>query len=208
MAEWWDKNQKIPWNDKNFQKILEFYLFNCPSETEKGKKNKGTLRYEKVSQRAKTLRQQGWTDGYLNSLFASMKHTTSGKLVYEKYKSQDNIVDKCVEIEKNSSLTDEHFEMIVFQERSDMSLTGSVFYYIRNAFAHGSFSIVGSGEKRTYYLESAKDDKVKARIRLRETTLLQWIDDFNLSPQVLKMALLEKRNIRKKQKRKGKRPAA
>lgn len=200
MTAWWNKNQKLPFNDKNFRKILEFYLFNCPSEIEKGKKK--SPRYEKVSQRAITLRQQGWEGGYLNSLMAAMKHTTSGHLEYVRCKGND-VERKTSEIEDNSSLSDNHFEMMVVQNRDDMNLTSAVFYYIRNAFAHGSFSVVGSGEKRTYYLESAKDGKVKARIRLRETTLLKWIDDFSLSPQALKMALSEERRKQKKQKRRG-----
>lgn len=138
----------------------------------------------------------------MNSLFAYMKHTHSGHLEYAHCTGND-VEIKTTEIEDNSLLSDNHFEMIVVQERNDMNLTSSVFYYIRNAFAHGSFSVIGTGASTTYYLESARDGDVKARIRLREQTLLKWIEDFNLSPQVLKMALSEERNGRKKQKRKG-----
>lgn len=27
---WWDKHSEIPYQSKNFQKIINFYLFNCP----------------------------------------------------------------------------------------------------------------------------------------------------------------------------------
>lgn len=37
-----------------------------------------------------------------------------------------------------------------------------------------------------YYLERAKDDNVKAKIRLREETLLRWIRNFELSLVKLK----------------------
>lgn len=202
MAEWWDKKSQIPLNRDSFQQIIDFYLFHCPSEIEKGKKKNGTLRYERVSKCAKTLRSQGWIGGYLNSLFSYMKHTQSGHLEYAHCTGND-VERKASEIESNSLLSDSHFEMIVVQERNDMNLTSAVFYYIRNAFAHGSFSVIGTGASTRYYLESAKDGAVKARIRLREQTLLKWIKDFDLSPQALKMALLEGRNERRKQKRKG-----
>lgn len=200
MAEWWDKKSQIPLDSNNFQEILNFYLFHCPVEIEKGTKKKGTLRYEKVSKQAATLRNQGWIGGYLNSLFAYMKHTHSGHLEYA-HCTGNNVERKTYEIEGNSLLSDNHFEMIVVQERNDMNLTSAVFYYIRNAFAHGSFSVIGTGATTTYYLESAKGDDVKARIRLREQTLLKWIEDFKLSPNALKMALSEERRERRKQKR-------
>lgn len=202
MAEWWKKDSTIPLDNNNFQKILNFYLFNCPCEIESGSKKKGTLKYEKVSKRAITLRQQGWAGSYLNSLMAAMKHTASGNLKYEHYKASEDIKEKSDILEKGS-LNDIRFEMIVISERSDMNLTSAIFYYIRNALAHGSFSTVSNGKPITYYFESAKGGNVKARIRLREETLLKWIKDFNLSPNALKMVLSEERKERIKQKRRG-----
>lgn len=201
MTEWWDKKSQIPLNRDSFQQIIDFYLFRCPVEIEKGKKKNGTLSYEKVSKQAATLRQQGWTGGKVNTLLATMKRTVSGHLEYHRCTAKDCVATKCLEIERNSALSDSEFELVIITERNDMNLTSAVFYYIRNAFAHGSFSVIGTGASTTYYLESAKDGAVKARIRLREQTLLKWIKDFNLSPQALKMALLEGRNERRKQKR-------
>ena len=91
MAEWWKKNSKTPLGDGNFQKIIEFYLFNCPCETEKGSESKGTKSYTRVSKRGVTLRSQGWTGGFLNTLLASMKHTSSGHLEYHTYNSKTDI---------------------------------------------------------------------------------------------------------------------
>lgn len=200
MAEWWDKKSQIPLDNDNFQEILKFYLFQCPAEIEKGSKKDGTLKYEKVSKQAISLRQQGWVKGNLNTLRATMKNTTSGHLVYQKCKSADDIAVKCLQIEENSTLNDDEFEMIIITERSDMNLTNAIFYYIRNAFAHCSFSIDRNEKNVTYYLESSKEGKIKARIRLREQTLLKWIKDFQRPQIALKTVLSEKR---KKQKQRG-----
>ena len=203
MAEWWNKKAQIPLDNSDFHKILNFFLFYCPVEIEKGKKKNGSLRYEKVSKQATTLRQQGWIKGHLKTLLSCMKNTTSGHLEYHKCESTADIATKCSEIENGCTLNDKEFELIVIAERSDMNLTSAIFYYIRNALAHGSFSVVRSEKNVTYYLESAKGDETKARMRLREQTLLKWIEDFKLSPNTLKAALAEERREREKQKRKG-----
>ena len=106
-------------------------------------------------------------------------------------------------IEKSSTLSDKYFELIAMTERSDMSKTSAIFYYIRNAFAHGSFSVIKDEARTIYYLESAKADTVKAQIRLREETLLKWIKDFSLSPQLLKKASKEERKPKKRAKKGG-----
>ena len=202
MAEWWNRQKDIPLNNKNFQKILNFYLFNCPVETEKGSVRKRTKSYSKVSKRAKTLRAQGWTGGYLNTLLSSMKKTSSGQLYYHVFGVNTDINVEVCNIQKITTLSDKHFELIAMVERSDMNKTNAIFYYIRNAFAHGSFSVLKDGEKVIYYFQSTKDNNVKALIRLREETLLKWIKDVSLSPTELRNSLTQSR--KKEPKKKGK----
>ena len=203
MAEWWKKNNKTPLMDLKFLEIIDFYLFNCPCETERGSSKKGTKEYVKVSKRANTLRSRGWTGGYLNTLLASMKHTASSHLEYHTFDSKTDIQAEVSKIEKHSTLSDKHFELIAMAERSDMNKTSAIYYYIRNAFAHGSFSVIKDKSTTIYYLESAKDDTIKAQIRLREETLLKWIKDFALSPQMLKSALADDRKLRQLKKKGG-----
>lgn len=56
-----------------------------------------------------------------------------------------------------------------------MSDAEAVFYYIRNAFAHGSFEVV-SGSDPIYKLESKKNGVVKAQLLLKQTTLIKLAD--------------------------------
>ena len=198
MTEWSQEGKRIPLSETNFQKIVDFYLFNCPCEIEKGTKKKGTKTYTKVSKRASTLRKQGWTGGHLNTLLAAMKRTSSNHLEYHPVESGKDIIKETANIEKNASMSDKNFEMIIFAKRTDMNLTSSIFYYIRNAFAHGSFSVISDNARKIYYLESEKEGVVKARIRLNEETLLKWIKDFALSPSVLRSELEKNRQSKRK----------
>lgn len=206
MSTWWNHECEIPIEKENFQRIIDFYLFCCPCEIEKGSKKKGTKVYTKVSKRGKTLRSLGWTGGQLNTLLATMKCTASGHLEYHTYKCGANIAEAVCSIEKSFALSDPHFEIIAMMERSDMNKTSAIFYYIRNAFAHGSFSVVHTGTKNIYYFESMKEDVVWAQVRLREETLLKWIDDLSFSPTVLKKSLEQNRKQRK-EKARGKKAA-
>lgn len=196
MPEWWDKNKKIPFHNENFVKILDFYLFHCPSEITK---KKGTAKiYTRVSKRAKTLRSQGWIEGYANTLIACMKRNLKNPHQYCVCNSNENIAEKTEELESSCTLSDKHFEMLVITERHDMNKASAIFYYIRNAFAHASFSVITVNNRNIYYFESKKDETVKARIRLNENTLLEWIKDFSLSPAKLKALLSDERKQKKK----------
>lgn len=178
---------------------MDFFLFHCPSEIER--RENGTKKYIKVSKRATTLSEQGWFKGYLNTLLVAMKHTTSGHLEYSILKTDKNIDSEVKRIERNSTLSDAHFEMIVMIDRTDMNKASAIFYYVRNALAHGSFSALVNNGRTIYYFESKKDNSVKAQIRLQEETLLKWIDVFSLSPKKLKHLLEKERKQKKKSRR-------
>lgn len=180
----------IPFKNENFQKILTFYLFNSPCEISKGTKENKT--YIPVSKVDKTFSKQGWTDTNLSTLIAKMK-SMSYHLEYYPISSNQSINT----IEKNISLSDPNFEMIIMHTRSDMSKACAIFYYIRNGFAHGSFNV----KNNIYCFESSKNGITKAKIRLKEETLLKWIDCFYESPKKHKSKSYEKKNKIKKRKK-------
>ena len=168
MDNWWNKYTEIPFKDTNFQRILEFYLFNCPVLFQKKKNGK------RVSQRGLTFEERGITDRSLTKLLSEMKaKSASGTLLYQCLETSSS---DFIQIEQQNRGHDLNFEMVIFVENSDLKKTRTIFYAIRNALAHGSFSVSGTGEKRTYCIENRKDGVLKARIRLREKTLLNWIE--------------------------------
>ena len=162
----------IPFKNENFQKILTFYLFNSPCEISKGTKENKT--YIPVSKVDKTFSKQGWTDKNLNTLIAKMKNM-SNHLEYYPISSNQSINT----IEKNIGLSDPNFEMIIMHTRNDMSKACAIFYYIRNGFAHGLFDV----KNNICCFESSKNGVTKAKVRLKEETLLKWIDCFYELPK-------------------------
>lgn len=147
---------------KNFDLILDFYLFNCPCV--RTIKSSGTdSRKIPISQRGFTLDKYGFAKQKLNKLFKSMKKDLSGRI----YSYKDEISFQ------KSDLPNSTIEFVAYAKRSDMSNTATIFYMIRNALAHGSFRV----EKNTYYFVSEKNNKTKAQMKLKETTLLKWMNE-------------------------------
>ncbi len=175
MSDWWNKGTDIPLRDKTFCKIVNFYLFHCPCEIRTSNGH-----FAKVSHQGVTFREKGWIYGYVNTLTSCMKKGSSNRLVYNCLDTNCNIEEETKKIEETTPLSDKHFEMITILKHPNMNIPSSIFYYIRNAFAHG---------------------KVKAQLRLRQETLLEWIKDFTLSPNELRKILqVEKKNNKKKRK--------
>ena len=150
----------IPYKNKNFIKIIDFYLFNCPARlTQKTKDSTGNNKYNyiftKVSARGKTFAERGIKGGGLRTLRAAMQRTS--------YKGElfDLTLDKPEDIEQYSCRKG---EICLTVKNSQMSQTDAIYYAIRNAFAHGSFSI----EKGIYFLVNRNNGKLKGIIRLKE----------------------------------------
>jgi len=146
----------------NFLEIINFYLFECP--------------YEKSSHRGKTFTQKGWTKKYLVKLLDAMKDVAGISK------------EKCVhtskeEVEKKSKNFLPGEEFLVYS--SENGVTKSIFKYIRNAFAHGSFNIYEKNGEKFYYFENQKGGYINAKMSIKEITLLYWIKLFNIKPDRL-----------------------
>ncbi len=162
MSSWCNVDQPIPMADGNFQRILRFYLFECPV----------TFDGAPVSARGVPLERRGWQGAALRTLLARMKQG----IRYLEIRS-DTDVDAAVKNEEAaSSLSDPRFELIAFREDSRLGKTRTILYMIRNAFAHGSFCVERTDRGAVYWFSGGKDGNVRARIRLKEETLLRWID--------------------------------
>ena len=182
---WWDASKPISSRDRTFSAIIEGLVFNCPSCTIKKTKNgqypNGKTKYKEeshpVSARGTTFRSRGVCKDLLVTVLAQIRRPFAKYGTYSLLKNDDDVEKKVDQILDSSSLTDPNFELIVFKKCSTMSDTEALYYYIRNAFAHGSFEVktLSGGGEKIYLLESKKDDVVKAQMRLKESTLTRYI---------------------------------
>lgn len=180
---WINTNRSIPVDNHNFNLIIAGLLFECPSTVKSREQigvddnGKKILRnkYTPVSVRNNAFRNRGIRGNLLTTILASIRKPLKAHNAYYCIENQEIVEDKIAEIIATTTLGDVYFDVIVMKKRSDMSETEALFYYIRNAFAHGDFEYSSeSNENSAYYLlESKKDGSVKAQMRLKETTLIK-----------------------------------
>lgn len=150
--------KEIPYTNKNFQKILDFYLHRCPVE--------GT------SVRSITFNQYGWNG---SAQYAQLK-----KRLLDNASSslKDNYhPSKKDELSRNIELLDLIIppdEFCAFLKSDEKSVMQSLFKAIRNALAHGSFNGQTINKEKYYYFENY-DNYLKAKLMLKENTMLNWI---------------------------------
>lgn len=164
-----DFSSSIPLTNKKFQKILQFYLFECPVA---GVSVKG------VDFDAYGIRKKGF-EKLKKKMFC--KATPSFRNNYKACTSNRELsayLEKC----KNLSPPDEY--CVFFKNKG--TVMESLYYSIRNAFAHGGFCIMQYSKERIYILQNNHNDTIKAEMALHEETLLSWIGcvrDFNKPKQ-------------------------
>lgn len=156
-----DYKSKIVFTNKAFQKILTFYMFECPV-------------YD-TSVRGKKLCDYGWnSSALLCTLVRSMKNIAS-KSFKDNYHACQN-KNECLKYKESPevNLFDEYCMFI----SNDRGKIHNLFKAIRNSLAHGSFNVYSySHDKlkhRVYYFQNFNEYK-KAEMYIREKTLLDWI---------------------------------
>lgn len=169
--------------------IIEGLVFNCPSSTERKEKDDSYKNekpryknvYKPVSARETSFRRRGINGNLLVTLLAQISRPLKVSKTYLLIGSNSSVELNMDDIMKNVALSDPYFDVVVYQKRSDMTDVEAFYYYIRNAFAHGAFEVLQKGSEKIYKLESAKDGKVKAQMRLKESTLEEYIRLANLT---------------------------
>lgn len=177
--------------DSTFYAIINDLVFHCPSSHRKKKDGKST--YYPVSNRNNSFRERKIEKTLLATLLSCIKALFDDNSFRIIKKNAICVSELVNDIQRSSK--DAYKELFVCMENTNMSDAETVFYYIRNAFAHGSFEVVCEKGKRIYILESKKEEMIKARMRLTEETLLE----------ICKLSKLKASDLRKKQKKKGKR---
>lgn len=164
---------KIPYTNKNFIEILDFYLFNCPVRRYGKIDNPaGNPRYintfPKVSVRGKTFAERGIEGQNLRTLRSAMRRSSDGKIYDKTFTDENDILQNSID-----PIGQPKREICLTLKNENISQVDAIFYAIRNSLAHGSFCI---DEEKYYYFETRNKGKLKARIRLKESTLLEWIN--------------------------------
>lgn len=157
----------------NFIKILKFYLFNSPVRHYGKITNPiGNPRYintfPKVSVRGKTFAERGLKGQKLRTLRSAMRRSSDGKIYDKTFINENDILQNSID-----PIGQPKREICLTLKNENISQVDAIFYAIRNSLAHGSFCI---DEEKYYYFETRNKGKLKARIRLKESTLLEWIN--------------------------------
>ena len=176
-------NSTIPINSRNFQKIVCFYLFECPVRTFTKKiqndaaiesaHSKYDYQFHRVSNRGQSFADRGIQGAKLNSFRAAMKRVAAAEIQLLAVSEIPEVIDDTCEY------------LIIKANPNNVSNTEGFFYCIRNAFAHGSFNVT---ESKEYYFTNTSRNKIKGIGKISEKTLLAWINLFNSSLEEIKNA--------------------
>lgn len=156
------------YNNPDFIRILVFYVFHCPCEN--------------ISARGISLNDYGWTEPWRKpyKLNEQLKQATSNhNLIFSAhtYNNMDIALEKANLLHHFSD--DVSTERICIYDNKDNQFL-SIFGHIRNAFAHGRFLFVKNNDEEYYIMEDVKSIRrqkvVTARIILKKSSLLNWID--------------------------------
>ena len=191
IMSWIHTGKSIPIDSKNFQNIIYDLLFLCPVCIRSTKKRAKT-EFKPVSVQKCDFHSRHIAGNLLTTILADIRRPIAKIGGYASIDSKGDVVGTVNSIICSSTNSDSDFEILVYKKRSNMSESEAIFYYIRNAFAHGSFEYVS--EKQLYKLESKKDTDVKAQMRLKESTLLRYCQ----------LARMDVKEITKLQRRKAK----
>lgn len=177
MEIWVDENpQWLKWiapngfEDSDLYRIVIFYVFHSPCPG--------------LSAMGKSLEEYGWKTPWRQpfSLKRQLKQAASNyDLLYavDKYKKfEENLVAS--DLMENFPSTFQK-ERICFYHNKGAQFV-SVFYHIRNAFAHGRLNIVEADNECFFVLEDVLppskngEKKLSARMIIKKQTLLNWIE--------------------------------
>ena len=191
---WWKKDSKIPYENSNFVKLINCFVFECPASIRQPRKENKKNIYKPVSRRGLSFKERGIESSLLRTILSKISKPIISNNAYASLSVNINLETEIEYIMRDNKLSDKSFDLIVFHKRHDMPDTEAIYYYIRNAFAHGSFEVKRMKGGFVYYIESSKNDVVRDSMRLQERTLLYYVE-------LAKMSAREIKDIQKKKRR-------
>lgn len=157
-------------NDVDLFRIVTFFVFHSPCQA--------------LSSMRRTLLEYGWTAPWRKPYYLNRQlkqAATNYNLIYSAsgYDAMESALEKA--LLKDGFPTDFETERIcIYDNQSNQFL--SVFYHLRNSFAHCRLNMVDIDNDCVFILEDVQPKrnsnslKVSARMILRKSTLLKWID--------------------------------
>lgn len=149
--------------DKDLEEIITFFVFHAPCNNQ--------------SAMQKTLADYGWNAPWrlpykLNSQLKQA--STNFNLIFSanNYNNMEKALIKSDLYEKFPS--DLKKERICIYDKMGNQFM-SIFYHIRDAFAHGRFNIFDVDNEQVFVMEDQFRKKVSARMIIKKQTLLNWI---------------------------------
>ena len=149
--------------NENFRRILDFFIIFTPCT--------------ELSSRTQPLEGvYNWKNTY--PLKKAMRIVPTKESIFtfgEKWEEMKDVLNETKLNENFPSETEN--ERGCFYKKSKQNQLDCIFYHIRNCFAHGRFSISEKGKDWTFIFEDfGQKYRVSARMILRKSTLLKWID--------------------------------
>lgn len=167
--KWLDYIDPERFNNVDLNRIITFFVFHSPCS--------------ELSAMSKNLEKYGWNDPWRKPQLLQRKL----KLV----SNNDNLIFSSVTINdmkqalEKADLFDDikaniNLERIAIYN-SEKNQFMSIFYHLRNAFAHGRFNMFDVGIDDYVFIfediiKGINMNKVTARMILRKSTLIKWID--------------------------------
>jgi hypothetical protein len=157
-------------DDHDLFKIVVFFVFHSPCKN--------------LSAMGKSLSEYGWNTPWRNPYYLN-KQLRQAASTYELLYSAESY-DKMSDALEKADLNDKfpsdlsRERICIYDKQKNQFL--SVFFHIRNAFAHCRLNMVDVDGECVFILEDvvsikkSEQVKVSARMILRKSTLLKWID--------------------------------
>lgn len=154
-----------PMSSQNFQRILKFYLLECPVRLNGG---------NNVVQRVRNFANRGFVGQKLTLLLNAMRKVSIG--FRDRFVTAPETVEDVYSEIMAKNCPYREFSIV---KATNTTQTESIYYCIRNAMAHGSFSTEEHNGQTFYHFESRSPrdrNKLRGRVCVSEETLLAWID--------------------------------
>lgn len=166
----WMQETLISEYDEDFIKILDFFQFHSPV--------KG------LSARCVTIQEYGWHSPWKKPFWLNkqLKQMSSNYELLFSASDQSCMTENLekAELKENFPSDLDRERICVVDNKKNQFL--SVFYHIRDSFAHGRFYVHDCNENKVFVMEDVGTKKygdkkpLTARMIIRKETLVKWID--------------------------------